>query len=110
MDKLVSLRAFVKVVELGSFSDAERQLRLSRSAVSKYIADLEKVSASSFSIGRPAMPVPMRMAKSITSARSASSQRSMPRIMRRHNYSRRRGASCASMRRCRSALCSSVQR
>jgi DNA-binding transcriptional LysR family regulator len=42
MDKLLSLRAFVKVVELGSFSDAGRQLRLSRSAVSKYVADLEK--------------------------------------------------------------------
>jgi DNA-binding transcriptional LysR family regulator len=36
-----SLRAFVKVVELGSFSEAGRQLRLSRSAVSKYVADLE---------------------------------------------------------------------
>lgn len=42
MDKLGSLRAFVKVVELGSFSEAGRQLRLSRSAVSKYIADLEQ--------------------------------------------------------------------
>lgn len=41
MDKLSSLKAFVKVVELGSFSEAGRQLRLSRSAVSKYIADLE---------------------------------------------------------------------
>lgn len=41
MDKLASLRAFVKVVELGSFSEAGRHLRLSRSAVSKYIADLE---------------------------------------------------------------------
>ena len=41
MDKLGSMRAFVKVVELGSFSEAGRQLRLSRSAVSKYIADLE---------------------------------------------------------------------
>lgn len=41
MDKLSSLRAFVKVVELGSFSEAGRQLRLSRSAVSKYISDLE---------------------------------------------------------------------
>jgi DNA-binding transcriptional LysR family regulator len=41
MDKLGSLRAFVKVVELGSFSEAGRQLRLSRSAVSKYIAELE---------------------------------------------------------------------
>src|ERR1700736_5972007 len=41
MDKLASLRAFVKVVELGSFSEAARQLRLSRSAISKYIGDLE---------------------------------------------------------------------
>ncbi|MEW6643965.1 MAG: LysR substrate-binding domain-containing protein [Pseudomonadota bacterium] len=41
MDKLEGLRAFVKVVELGSFSEAGRSLRLSRSAVSKYIADLE---------------------------------------------------------------------
>lgn len=42
MDKLSSLRAFVKVVELGSFSEAGRALRLSRSAISKYIADLER--------------------------------------------------------------------
>jgi DNA-binding transcriptional LysR family regulator len=41
MDKLEGLRAFVKVVELGSFSEAGRALRLSRSAVSKYIGDLE---------------------------------------------------------------------
>jgi DNA-binding transcriptional LysR family regulator len=41
MDKLASLRAFAKVIELGSFSEAGRQLRLSRSAVSKYVADLE---------------------------------------------------------------------
>src|SRR4051794_22654774 len=42
MDKFSSLRAFVKVVEHGSFSEAARALRLSRSAVSKYIADLEQ--------------------------------------------------------------------
>lgn len=42
MDKLTSLRAFVKVVESGSFAEAGRQLRLSRSAVSKYVADLEE--------------------------------------------------------------------
>jgi DNA-binding transcriptional LysR family regulator len=42
MDKLDSLRAFVKVVELGSFSEAGRQLRLSRSAVSKAIGELEE--------------------------------------------------------------------
>jgi DNA-binding transcriptional LysR family regulator len=41
MDKLASLRAFAKVVELGSFSEAGRTLRLSRSAISKYISDLE---------------------------------------------------------------------
>lgn len=41
MDKLEGLRAFVKVVELGSFSEAGRTLRLSRSAVSKYIGELE---------------------------------------------------------------------
>ena len=42
MDKLASLRAFVKVVELGSFSEAGRQLRLSRSAISKYVSELEQ--------------------------------------------------------------------
>jgi DNA-binding transcriptional LysR family regulator len=41
MDKLSSLRAFVKVVEAASFSEAGRRLRLSRSAVSKYVAELE---------------------------------------------------------------------
>ncbi|NPU66532.1 LysR family transcriptional regulator [Bradyrhizobium sp. 83012] len=41
MDKLGSLRAFVKVVESGSFAEAGRQLRLSRSAISKYIGELE---------------------------------------------------------------------
>jgi len=42
MDKLNSLRAFVKVVELGSFSEAGRQLRLSRSVISKYVGELEQ--------------------------------------------------------------------
>jgi DNA-binding transcriptional LysR family regulator len=42
MDKLTSLRAFVKVVESGSFAEAGRQLRLSRSAISKYIGELEQ--------------------------------------------------------------------
>ncbi|MCP3470846.1 LysR family transcriptional regulator [Bradyrhizobium sp. CCGUVB1N3] len=41
MDKLASLRTFAKVVELGSFSEAGRALRLSRSAVSKYVGELE---------------------------------------------------------------------
>jgi DNA-binding transcriptional LysR family regulator len=42
MDKLGSLRAFVKVVETGSFAEAGRQLRLSRSAISKYVGELEQ--------------------------------------------------------------------
>jgi len=42
MDKVASLRAFVKVVETGSFAEAGRQLRLSRSAISKYVAELEQ--------------------------------------------------------------------
>jgi len=42
MDKVNSLRAFVKVVETGSFAEAGRQLRLSRSAISKYVAELEE--------------------------------------------------------------------
>src|SRR4029077_13184620 len=42
MDKLSSLRAFVKVVEHASFSEAARALRLSRSAVSKHVIELEQ--------------------------------------------------------------------
>jgi len=42
MDKLASLRAFVKVVEFGSFAEAGRQLRLSRSAISKHVGELEQ--------------------------------------------------------------------
>jgi DNA-binding transcriptional LysR family regulator len=42
MDKLASLRAFTKVVERGSFSTAGRELRLSRSAISKYVRELEE--------------------------------------------------------------------
>lgn len=42
MDKLSSMRAFAKVVAHGSFSAAARELRLSRSAVSKHVIDLER--------------------------------------------------------------------
>jgi hypothetical protein len=42
MDKLQSMRAFAKVVQHGSFAAAARELRLSRSAVSKYVIDLEQ--------------------------------------------------------------------
>ena len=41
VDKLTSMRAFAKVVETGSFSQAARSMRLSRSAISKYVIDLE---------------------------------------------------------------------
>src|SRR3954468_24588170 len=41
MDKFLSMRAFVRAVEHGSFSEAARSLRLSRSAISKYVLDLE---------------------------------------------------------------------
>jgi DNA-binding transcriptional LysR family regulator len=42
MDKLNSIRAFTKVVQHGSFAAAARDLRLSRSAVSKYVMELEE--------------------------------------------------------------------
>lgn len=41
MDKLTSMRAFTRVVDTGSFSEAARSMRLSRSAISKYVIDLE---------------------------------------------------------------------
>jgi DNA-binding transcriptional LysR family regulator len=42
MDKFASIRAFTKVVAHGNFSKAAQELRLSRSAVSKYVIDLER--------------------------------------------------------------------
>src|SRR4051812_12139931 len=42
MDKLQSIRAFTKVVQHGSFAAAARDMRLSRSAISKYVIDLEQ--------------------------------------------------------------------
>lgn len=41
MDKLTNMRAFTKVVAHGSFTEAAKEMRLSRSAVSKYVIDLE---------------------------------------------------------------------
>ena len=41
MDKLGAMRAFVKVVALGSLAEAARQLSLTRSAVSKSVKELE---------------------------------------------------------------------
>jgi DNA-binding transcriptional LysR family regulator len=42
MDKLTSIKAFTKVVQHGGFAAAARELRLSRSAVSKYVMVLEQ--------------------------------------------------------------------
>jgi DNA-binding transcriptional LysR family regulator len=42
LDKLQSIRAFTKVVQHGSFAAAARDMRLSRSAISKYVIDLEQ--------------------------------------------------------------------
>jgi DNA-binding transcriptional LysR family regulator len=42
MDKLNSIRAFTKVVQHSSFAGAARDLRLSRSAVSKHVMELEE--------------------------------------------------------------------
>ena len=42
MDRLAAMRAFVTTVERRSFAAAARALRLSRSAVSKHVGDLER--------------------------------------------------------------------
>ncbi|MEO0947492.1 MAG: LysR family transcriptional regulator [Cyanobacteria bacterium J06641_5] len=41
MDKLASMRAFVRVVESGSFAGAAREMGLTRSAVNKLVVNLE---------------------------------------------------------------------
>jgi DNA-binding transcriptional LysR family regulator len=41
MDRLASMETFVRVVEMGSFSGAARQLRVGQPVVSKSIAQLE---------------------------------------------------------------------
>ena len=43
MDKLDAMRAFTKVVTLGSYAEAGRQLGLTRSAVSKGVIELEQI-------------------------------------------------------------------
>ena len=43
MDKLEAMNAFVKVVALGSYSEAGRALGLTRSAVSKAVMELEQL-------------------------------------------------------------------
>src|SRR5438132_10137788 len=42
MDKLASIRAFTKVVQHNGFAAAARDLRSSRSAVSKHVIELEE--------------------------------------------------------------------
>lgn len=41
MDRLSEMEAFVRVVDLGGFTDAARKMGLSKSAVSKHVASLE---------------------------------------------------------------------
>ncbi len=41
MDQVAAMRSFRKVLELGSFSAAARQLGLSKAAVSKQVSELE---------------------------------------------------------------------
>ena len=45
MDKLEAMRTYVRVVASGSFAEAGRQLGLTRSAVSKGVAELEQILA-----------------------------------------------------------------
>ncbi len=42
MDRLNQMEAFVRVVDLGGFTDAARKMGLSKSAVSKHVASLEE--------------------------------------------------------------------
>jgi DNA-binding transcriptional LysR family regulator len=42
MDKLTCIRALTKVIQHGGFAAAAREMRLSRSAVSKYVIELEQ--------------------------------------------------------------------
>jgi len=42
MDKLASIRALAKVIQHGNFGKAAAELRLSRSAISKYVIELEE--------------------------------------------------------------------
>jgi DNA-binding transcriptional LysR family regulator len=60
MDKLTSIRAFTRVVQHGSFAAAGRELRLSRSAVSKYVIELEQALGSQLLVRttRSASPTP----------------------------------------------------
>jgi DNA-binding transcriptional LysR family regulator len=60
MDKLTSIKAFTRVVQHGSFAAAARELRLSRSAVSKYVIELEQELGSQLLVRttRSASPTP----------------------------------------------------
>ncbi len=46
MDQLKAIKTFIKVVDLGSFSEASRQLDIAISAVSRQVTELEKQYAS----------------------------------------------------------------
>ncbi len=50
MDQLSAMRAFVRVVQTGSFSATGREMNTSQTTISKKVAALEKKSASSSSL------------------------------------------------------------
>jgi hypothetical protein len=70
MDKLQGMRAFVKVVEHGGFAAAARELRLSRSAVSKYVIELEEEGAVANVVGIRRGAISGNMRISFQAARS----------------------------------------
>ena len=53
MDRLTVLEAFVRVVELGSFSAVANELRVKQSTVSKWIAALENGDGGRLVRGNP---------------------------------------------------------
>ena len=75
MDKVASLRTFVKVVDTRSFAEAGRQLRLSRSAVSKYVAELEQSPGGTASQSHDASRQSQRARANVFRARARSSFR-----------------------------------
>jgi DNA-binding transcriptional LysR family regulator len=72
VDKLQSIRAFTKVVQHGSFAAAARDMRLSRSAISKYVIDLEQELSTQLLVRTTRSAARLRMGRPITNAASKS--------------------------------------
>ena len=79
MDKLTSIKAFTRVVQHGSFAAAARELRLSRSAVSKYVIELELELGAQLLVRTTRVKALMLV--SLSTERLSSNQRH-----RRHEY------------------------